>query len=221
MLPRPPLEAVRSGSAAGVPLVVGTTADEWNIFHLQARIAGALDEQKLRRRVARMVPADRIDDVIDAYRHARPGADPDSLLCAAMTDMVFFHPAVQLAEAQLANSPDVSMYRFDLPSTAMGGVLGACHSIEVPFVFDNLDRGGVDVLLGGVDDEARQLADRTSRAWTTLAHAGSPAHDDLAWPAYEIGRRRTCVLDRTPRVDDDPGADQRRLWDELRPAGAS
>ena len=221
IVPRPPLEAVRAGDAAGIPLVVGTTADEWNIFHLQARMAGALDDDKLRRRVGRMVPADRVDDVIDAYRHARPGADPDGVLCAAMTDMVFFHPAVQLAEAQLAHTPEVSMYRFDLASTAMGGVLGACHAIDVPFVFDNLDRSGVDMLLGGLDDDARHLAARTARAWTTTAHVGSPAHDDLAWPAYERGSRRTCILDRTPRVEDDPGGDQRRLWDELRPTGAS
>ena len=68
--------AVRAGSAAGVPLVVGTTADEWNLFHVQARIAGALDDDGLRRKVGRFVPGDRVDDVIDAYRRARPAPTP-------------------------------------------------------------------------------------------------------------------------------------------------
>ena len=42
-----------------------------------------------------------------------------------MTDHVFRQPAIRLAEAQLPHAPRVSMYRFDLPSTAMDGALGA------------------------------------------------------------------------------------------------
>jgi para-nitrobenzyl esterase len=220
VLPQPPLAAVRAGSAAGVPLVAGTTADEWNLFHLPARIAGALDADGLRRKVGRFAPADRVDDLIDAYRRARPSADPDGLLCAAMTDMVFRHPATQLAEAHVAHTPDVAMYRFDRPSTAMGGVLGACHAIDVPFVFDNLDRGGVDVLLGGLDDDTLRLGARTSAAWAAMAHTGAPVTDDLRWPAYDLDRRATCVLDRTTHVDDDPEPELRVLWEELRPAGS-
>jgi len=91
----------------------------------------------------------------------------------------------------------------------------------VPFVFDNLDRGGVDVLLGGLDDETRRLATRTSAAWAAMAHAGTPATDALPWPAYDLERRATCVLDRTPRVDDDPEPELRALWDEVRPAEPS
>ncbi len=221
VLPQPPLAAVRAGRAAGVPLVAGTTADEWNLFHVQARIAGALDDDGLRRKVGRFVPGDRVDDVIDAYRRARPSADPDGLLSAAMTDMVFRHPAIRLAEAQVAHTAEVAMYRFDRASTAMGGILGACHAIDVPFVFDNLDRGGVDMLLGGLDDDTIRLGSRTSAAWAAVAHAGAPATDDLPWPAYDVDRRATCILDRTPRVVDDPEPALRALWDELRPAGAS
>ncbi len=221
VLPQPPLAAVRAGRAAGVPLVAGTTADEWNLFHVQARIAGALDDDGLRRKVGRFVPGDRVDDVIDAYRRALPSADSDGLLSAAMTDMVFRHPAIRLAEAQVAHTGEVAMYRFDRASTAMGGILRACHAIDVPFVFDNLDRGGVDMLLGGLDDDTIRLGSRTSAAWAAVAHAGAPATDDLPWPAYDVDRRATCILDRTPRVVDDPEPALRALWDELRPAGAS
>ncbi len=217
VLPRPAIDAVRAGSATGIRLVAGTTADEWNLFHLQARLTAPLSDQQLQRRVARVVGDDRATDVLDVYRVSRPAADPDGLFCAVMTDHVFRQPAIRLAEAQLAHTPDVSMYRFDRASTAMGGALGACHAIEVPFVFDNLDRGGVDMLLGGLDDDTRRLALRTSQAWTGHAHMGTPAHDDLAWPAYDVDQRLTCVLDRHPAVVGDPDGDVRALWDELRP----
>jgi para-nitrobenzyl esterase len=220
VLPAPAVEAVRAGSAAGVPLVAGTNADEWNLFHLRARMSGPLSEDHVRRRLARLVGADRVDDVLGVYRRARPQADPDGLLCAVMTDHVFRMPAIRLAEAQAAHTPQVAMYRFDLGSTAMGGALGACHAIEVPFVFDNLDRGGVDLLLGGLDDGSRGLAGAVARAWTAVAHTASPSHDGLVWPAYDIERRLTCVLDRHPTVQADPDAETRAVWDELAPATA-
>ena len=218
VLPAPPLDAVRAGSAAGVALVAGSTADEWNLFHALSRAQGPLDEEQARRRLGSVVDPDRVGDLWDAYRVARPGADPDAILCAAMTDHVFRIPAVRLAEAQLPHAP-VSMYRFDYASPGFG----ACHAIDVPFVFDNLGRRGVDVLLAGgdgLDAGAHRLAARTARAWTTMAHTGAPAHDDLAWPAYDTGDRATCVLDREPAVLADPEGDIRRLWDELAAAPA-
>jgi para-nitrobenzyl esterase len=220
VLPRPPIEAIRAGSAAGVRLVAGSTADEWNLFHLRDRMNGPLTDDRAKRRLARLVGADRVDDVVDVYRTVRPDADPDGVVCAVMTDHVFRQPAIRLAEAQLPHAPRVSMYRFDLPSTAMGGVLGACHAIELPFVFDNLDRGGVDMFLGGLDDGARGLAARTARAWTGVAHATGPAHDDLEWPDYDLDQRLTCVLDRLVSVAADPDPQVRALWEELGPAVA-
>jgi para-nitrobenzyl esterase len=218
VLPAPALDAVRAGSAAGVPLVTGSNADEWNLFHLRARLTGPLSDDQVRRRLGRLVGTDRVDDVLDVYRRARPQADPDGLLCAVMTDHVFRMPAVRLAEAQAAHTTRVAMYRFDLASKAMDGALGACHAIEVPFVFDNLDRGGVDMLLGGLDDGSRRLAATLAGAWTAVAHTSSPSHDSLDWPAYDLDRRLTCVLDRRPAIEADPDAETRALWDEIAPA---
>ena len=40
------------------------------------------------------------------------------------------------------------MYLFAWESRAFGGRLRATHALEIPFTFDNLDKGGVDALLG-------------------------------------------------------------------------
>ena len=58
-LPAPPLEAIRSGAAADVPLLIGTNRDEWNLFRILS--PGGLDHAEgdrpsrphLRRRPAR------------------------------------------------------------------------------------------------------------------------------------------------------------------------
>src|SRR5690606_28148577 len=112
---------------------------------------------------ADVVGRDRVGDTIDAYRVARPGASPDELLCAVLTDRVFRIPAVRLADAQVPHAPRVSMYRFDRGTAAFDG-LGACHVIDIPFVFDNLHRAGVEMFLGGLDVETRELARRMSTA---------------------------------------------------------
>jgi para-nitrobenzyl esterase len=217
-LPGPPFDAIRDGSAAGVNLVVGTTAEEWNLFQLQARSNGNVTDERLLRRLARVVGEDRVDDTLAVYRDARSGTDLDGLFCAVMTDSVFRMPAIRVAEAQAAHAPRVSMYRFDYRSTAFGGVLGACHAIDVPFTFANLDRRGVELMLGGIDDATQRLAERTSRAWSSAARTGSPEHDELPWPAYDAERRATCLLDRDVTVVDDPAGEVRQLWDELTPA---
>jgi para-nitrobenzyl esterase len=217
-IPQPPLDAIRGGSAAGINLVNGTTADEWNLFQLQARSNGNVSDERLRHRLAGVVGADRVDDTLAVYRDARPAADLDGLFCAVMTDWVFRIPAIRVAEAQAAHAPRVSMYRFDYASTAFGGVLAACHAIDVPFTFANLDRGGVELMLGGIDDSTQRLAERMSRAWCTAARTGSPEHDELPWPPYDTERRATCLLDRDVAVADDPSGEIRRLWDELTPS---
>jgi para-nitrobenzyl esterase len=217
-LPRPPFDAIRDGSAAGVNLVIGTTAEEWNLFQLQARSNGNVTDERLLRRLARVVGDDRVADTLAVYRDVGPATDLDGLFCAVMTDWVFRMPAIRVAEAQGAHAPRVSMYRFDYRSTAFGGVLGACHAIDVPFTFANLDRRGVELMLGGIDDATQRLAERTSRAWSSAARSGSPEHDELPWPAYDAERRATCLLDRDVAVVDDPAGEVRQLWDELTPA---
>jgi para-nitrobenzyl esterase len=212
LLPRRPLEAIRDGSGAGIPLVIGTTHDEWNLFMLQ-EAGGELPAEQLRRRAGNLVGGDpaEVDEMVALYREARPAATNRDVWAAILTDHVFRMPALRLADAQLPHAP-VSMYRFDYPSTAFGGLAGACHAIDVPFVFDMVDVPAIDMLLGGIDDGTRQLAHRCAAAWTTAAHAGRPEHDGLAWPLYDAERRATCILHREPEVQDDPEGAIREFW---------
>jgi para-nitrobenzyl esterase len=211
LLPQRPLEAVAGGSGAGVPLVIGSTHDEWNLFMLQE--GGELADEQLRRRAGHLVGEDpsEVDEMLRLYREARPGAANREVWSAILTDHVFRMPALRLAEAQLPHAP-VAMYRFDYPSTAFGGLAGACHAIDVPFVFDTVDVPAIDMLLGGIDDGTRRLARRCADAWTTTARTGRPAHDDLEWPQYDLDRRATCILHREPTVEDDPEGAIRAFW---------
>jgi para-nitrobenzyl esterase len=211
VLPARAVDAVADGAATGVSLIAGTTLDEWNLFTLMTQERD-LDNETLRRRVGKVFDDERADDVIDVYERSRPGASPAELWNAVMTDLVFRLPAIRLLEAHAPHGPAWS-YLFTWPSSAFEGRLGACHAVEIPFVFDNLGRKGVPFFLGDLDDRAHALANATSRAWLAFASTGDPNHDGLPhWPRYDTARRATMELGTTQAVLDDPAGEVREVW---------
>ena len=210
-VPRHPLDAIADGDGADVALVVGTTADEWNLFHLPVRLHGRADEATLRRWIDALA-GDRAAAAVAHYQATDPGRDPNEVWCALATDVVFRVPALQLATAQLARTPRVWLYRFDYRSLGASGLLGACHAVDIPFVFDNLHRVGVELITGPLDEGSQVLATTVSRAWLALAHDGDPSVADLPWPRFDTTGRATALLDRTSRVEFDPDAGVRSMW---------
>ncbi len=208
LLPRPPIEAIRDGLSAHVPLLVGTTRDEWNLFGLMAR--DAVDEEILLRRLGRVVEDPH--GMVSVYRQAHADADHDRLWSAVMTDRVFRIPAIRLAEAQCRHQPRTWMYLFQWASSAFGGRLGSCHALEIPFVFDNLHQPGVSFFTG--DDPPKTLADAMHRAWIAFARTGDPNHDGLPqWLSYDLHERSTMHFDVVCELQSDPAPEQRAAWD--------
>jgi len=161
------------------------------------------------------------EPLLDTYRHNRPEATPDDLLNAIITDHVFRIPATRLAEAQLhaqrrAGRPEaVHLYRFDYASTAFEGRLGSCHALEIPFVFHNLDKGGVELFCG--EAPPTTIADAMHDAWIAFARTGDPGHGGIPeWPTYDEERRATMCFDAPTRLVDDPDGTERAAWDGLR-----
>lgn len=104
------------------------------------------------------------------------------------------------------------MYRFDWPSPHLK--FGACHALELPFVWNKLDSTTFRILLG--TQPPRRLAERMQGTWIAFARDGSPTAPDLpAWPTYDLERRATMIFDETCQVVNDPQAAQRQVWQGL------
>ncbi|MDQ2650694.1 MAG: carboxylesterase family protein, partial [Actinomycetota bacterium] len=211
-LPQPPLEAIRAGSAAAVRVVTGTTTEEWKLFHLLLKaLEEPLDDDRLHSRAARVLGNDEATALLGRYQANRPEAGADDIWSAVVTDFIFRIPAIRMLEAQLAHRPDVYLYEFDHRSTAWGGALGACHAIEIPFVFDNTHQAGVHGLVGDVGEPERALAAEVHAAWIAVATGQEP------WERYDLERRATRRFGgATPGVLDDPRGDERELWAGVR-----
>jgi para-nitrobenzyl esterase len=120
------------------------------------------------------------------------GTPPAALdaIAARIGDELFQAPAVRMADAIAAGGTPVWRYLFAWKSRALGGRLGACHSLELPFVFDTLDLPGVDRFTG--TDPPRSLAERVGAHWTAFARHGTPGR---GWPRYDHDGPGRLVLD--------------------------
>lgn len=225
IVPRSPLDAISAGAARDVPLLVGTNLDETKLFLPLDPEAATLDEASLLRRCEEAIPgASRSGSraarrAIDVYRAARAargeGVEPGELWFAMESDRTMRHPAMRLAGLHAAHQPQTYAYLFTWLSPALGGLLGACHALELPFVFGTLDHPLIRPFAGKGPD-ARRLAEQIQDAWIAFARTGRPSHAGIGdWPGYDATHRRTMILDRRCRVEAAPREAERAFWDAL------
>jgi para-nitrobenzyl esterase len=211
VLQEPPLAAIAAGNAAGVRVLTGTNLNEMTLFTIADPVLATIDDEGVRNRLRDAFGAAG-DPVFDSYRARRPNATPQELWLDLSTDEVFRMPAIRLLEAQHAHAP-VWSYLFTFQSPVFGGILRSTHALEIPFVFDNLDRGGADMLTGS-GPERQGIADAMHRAWIAFARDGDPQHAGLPeWPRYDLDRRATMRFDTTFELLDDPGREDREVFE--------
>ncbi len=207
LLDAPPLELLAGGAAAGIPTIVGTNRDEWKLWAPMDPRSRDLDDEGLRRRLARRLDGDP-DEVIETYRRER-GARGEStaandLWFAIESDRVFRVPALALADALAANEPRTWTYLFTWGSPAMKGWLGACHGLEIAFVFGTQGRDELAAFTG-TGPAADALAERMMDAWLALARTGDPSDGlPVRWPAHDPATRPTLVLGEEVTVEHAP-----------------
>ncbi len=221
ILPRHPFEAIRDGLSRNVSVLIGSNLDEMKLFGMMDPQARTLDDAALLRRCERIIPAPDAPGharrAIDTYRRVRRerGADvtPPELWFAIDSDRAFRYPAMRLAELQGAHQTQTYAYLFTWPSPFMGGALGACHALELPFVFGTFDDPMLKTFVGS-DSAASRLAEQMQAAWVTFAHGGDPTHAGIGdWPAYDRSRRATMLFGARCGVDHAPLDDERAFWE--------
>jgi para-nitrobenzyl esterase len=100
-------------------------------------------------------------------------------------------------------------YLFTWESPAFGGMLGACHALDIPFVFGTVHNPIVQTFSGG-GEGAFDLSESMRAAWTSFARTGSPsdstedaspltpADPSSAWAEWDPVSRPTAVLGPWP-----------------------
>ena len=146
------------------------------------------------------------------YRSARTSrgeaTDNRSLLGAIGADVTFRRSVIDLVARQSAHAA-THLYNFGWRSPLFDGAVGACHVLELPFVFGTFADPAF-AAFSGADlhpDSAAELSERIQRAWVGFAANGEPG-----WPAFDTERRATQLFGPADAVVDDAFGDELRAW---------
>ncbi len=210
LLTQRPIEAIRKGEHNHMPFVIGTNADETELFMpaiYNTCFDVALDQYQ------RLGP-DLASAVSQRYpcfsyllaRHAQ---------VAWTTDAQFTCEARRIARAMAANQSQ-PVYRYRYTHIGRGSamtLLRATHTAELPFVFDTVDAWG------GVATPAEQkMTSALQSYWASFAGTKTPrAPGAAAWPRYTTASERVLVLDQEPAAAAKPESDPCDLWDSVTP----
>ncbi len=200
VLPVSPLKAIQDGSSQHVDVLIGSNKDEASLF-----IMKEVSADKLAGEVAGYGGGAAL---LEPYRARLPGANSTELSIALSTDYSFRIPAIRLAEARDSQDVKTWMYLFNWESRLAR--LKATYALEIPFVFNNLDKPGVDAFVGP-GESPQPLADVMHAAWTGFIREGSPG-----WTAFDLERRTTMCFDTVSTTQQDPDKETRKAWHGLR-----
>ena len=215
-LPAIPFAPVASELSANVPLLIGSNETEvtWNANTDYT----PLDDAALRERVKKVAKLidGQADQLIAVYRKGWPKASDLDLALIIDSDYTFVRPGVDLESERKAAQGKAPVYKyyFRWYSPVNGGHIRAMHTMEVPFVYRNLQAAKTEV--GDITPEMAALSDTMSLAWTKFARAGNPNHKGAPnWPAFESQKLAMMIFNAPQsKAANDPYREQR--WQDSR-----
>lgn len=182
VLPEKPLNALKKGAGADIDVLIGTNAEEMNLYLVPTGVRDKLGKILSWFVLRRSIP--NAWAILKAYGMGS-AKKPGQALTDATNDLVFRWPARRFAEEHLGRT---HFYEFDWRSPMFGGELGAAHGMEIPFVFDTLANATGEQGLCG-PNPPQELAARIHGLWVQYAKDGS-----VPWPQFDRTTRQVHRL---------------------------
>ncbi|WP_393076814.1 carboxylesterase/lipase family protein [Streptomyces sp. LN704] len=212
LVPRDPLEALLQGAAPGVDLLLGWTSEEYRLWLVPGGLLERVDRLGAVAVAGAMARCRCGHEVPRGYRAIHPAASTGDLVGQMVTDHLLRVPLHRLADARRGHSRSYA-YEFAWPSNVPR--LGACHALELGFVFDTAEVPESAMLAG--EGAPRELAEDMHAAWVRFAAEGDPG-----WQAWDTTHPVRVFGAAEPHTVRGPRDRELALWEaELRkPAGA-
>lgn len=203
LVPRDPLEALAEGVAADVDLLLGWTRDEYRLWLVPGGLVERVDRLGPVALAGAMARCHCGPEVPRGYRTLHPGAGTADLVGQLVTDHLLRVPLHRLADTRTEGSSPAYVYEFAWPSAKPG--LGACHALELGFVFDTR-RTPESAKLAG-EGAPKDLADAMHTAWLRFAVEGDPG-----WQPWDASHPVRIFGDGDPHTVRGPRDRELALW---------
>lgn len=193
--------------SAAVPLMAGSTAHENGWL---GPPAFDMEEADMQGQFNRLVGNDagKGANLLALYKKKHPGVRNRMLWLLAESDNTRRRNAQLLNRLKQAQgAAPAFLYYFNWASPVHDNRMGAYHTLDIPFVFNNVDVGAS---MTGAAEERYQLAHVMSAAWAAFARTGNPDHADMPhWPAFDPASYPTMVFGSQVAVQNDPNKEER------------
>jgi para-nitrobenzyl esterase len=213
IIPRNQWDPTAPEFSAAVPLMVGSTATENGWL---GPPPFDMDDAELVSQFNRLAGDDATQgkSLLDLYKGRYADVRNRMLWLIAESDNTRRRNAQLLSTLKYAQgTAPAYLYYFNWYSPVHDGRMGSYHTLDIPFVFNNVD---VAASMTGAAQERYELAHVMSAAWAAFARSGNPDHPDMpAWPAFNPDQYPTMVFATETAVQNDPNREERLALEAL------
>lgn len=206
VLPENLYEAYENGESLPVSMMIGSNADELRYW---IQDVGGITKYRIMSRVLFNAVIKQMKDVdrrrIYSFLRYMSHREPHRTwrITELFNELLFRLPAIRQGQAHAAHGNPVYMYYWKYPSAIP--YMGACHAVELAYVFNNLNE---TIYTGDNIDPA--LAALVQQMWVNFAVSGDPSADGLEWGTYSAESRKTMVFDTNSHIEEDLNRRERR-----------
>jgi len=207
VLPRHQFDPGAPEYSANVPLMAGSTATENGWL---GPPPFDMEDVEMLESFRRLAGDDTTkgQELLALYRGRYPDVRNRMLWLIAESDNTRRRNAQVLNQLKHAQGTAASyLYYFDWYSPVHDNRMGSYHTLDIPFVFNNVDAGAS---MTGAGQDRYQLAHVMSAAWAAFARSGNPNHADMPqWPVFNPDEYPTMVFGSSIGVKNDPNRAER------------
>jgi para-nitrobenzyl esterase len=211
---RPPIQGIRVSAGSDIPMLIGTTIEEYRFFVMPYDIALLTDVKQWQKRLAAYhVPDSMYDQYASRSTAPYSRSLPSEVFAAVMSERLLRISTYRVAEAREHALASIHVFELGWRSPVVHASqpttdnirLGACPVTDIPFVWDSLDAAGVEEL---IQDPPKNLAYVMRRCWIEFAKTGELAD----WQPYDTEARAVMAFyqGQPGHEPDRPGPQEQR-----------
>src|SRR5699024_4162194 len=187
-----------------IPILIGCTETECTYYLTNNMSNLHIIKSELIRKIKNFtgLNADKANLLINEYKYAFPSFSNYEILSYITSDLMFkspsFHTAGKLSSLGFEN---IYTYLFSLNVSERYPYLGSPHTVELPFIFGNLDLSKEAIDLNIINYKVMR---EMMLSWSHFAYTGRPFIEGIDWPAYDNKTKKTMIFDTSNELVIDP-----------------